>query len=204
MSAEATGGVLFVITGTSGSGKDSVIDGLRARGEKLSMVVTAVTRRPRPTERDGVNHHFVTKSQFQRWKDEGKLLEWAEVYGRFYGTPRWEVEEPLARGEDVMLRVDVQGAAAVRAQMPRAVLIFIAAPSLEESRRRVGGRNVETAAELEARFARFELEMSFSRECDYVVINETDQLERTIDRVQAAMREARAARRGAARSGSVR
>ena len=131
-------GNLFVVTGPSGSGKDEVISILRRNDPQLRMATTAVTREPRPGELASVNHYFLTQAEFERWEAEGKLLEWAEVYGRRYGTPRREVVGPVNRGQDVVLRVDAQGAKSVKEKLPDAVLIFIAPPSAEEMRKQTG------------------------------------------------------------------
>ncbi|MCY3802302.1 MAG: guanylate kinase [Chloroflexi bacterium] len=166
-------GNLFVITGPSGSGKDEVISILRGIGIQFRMATTAVTREPRPGERHGVNHYFLTRAEFERWESEGKLLESAEVYGRRYGTPRQEVDGPISSGEDVVLRIDVQGARSVKEKLPEAVLIFIAPPSVEEMRRRLESRATEDKTELDDRLDSLTWEMAFSEECDYVVVNET-------------------------------
>ena len=166
-------GNLFVITGPSGSGKDEVISILRGGGLQFRMATTAVTREPRPGERSGVNHYFLTPAEFERWEAEGKLLESAEVYGRRYGTPRQEVEGPVNSGQDVVLRVDVQGARSVKEKLPDAVLIFIAPPSAEEMRKRLESRATEAGPEIDDRIDSLNSEMAFSEECDYVVVNET-------------------------------
>jgi guanylate kinase len=138
------------------------------------MVTTAVTREPRPGERSGVTHHFLSPTEFEAWKNDGKLLEWAEVYGRQYGTPRREVEEPIDAGEDVVLRVDVQGAKSVKGKLPEAVVIFIAPPSTDELKRRLESRATEDSSEIGHRLDALNSEMAFRDECDYVVVNETD------------------------------
>ena len=166
-------GNLFVITGPSGSGKDEIISILRGRGLQFRMATTAVTREPRPGERPGVNHYFLTPAEFERWEAEGKLLESAEVYGRRYGTPRHEIEGPMNSGEDVVLRVDVQGARSVKEKLPDAVLIFIAPPSAQEMRNRLESRATEASAEIDDRIDSLNSEMALSEECDYVVVNET-------------------------------
>ena len=167
-------GNLFVVTGPSGSGKDEVISLLRRNDPQLRMATTAVTREPRPGELAGVNHHFLTQAEFERWEAEGKLLEWAEVYGRRYGTPRREVVGPVNGGQDVVLRVDAQGARSVKEKLPDAVLIFIAPPSAEEMRKRLESRATEASAEIDDRLEYLDSEMAFSDECDYVVVNATD------------------------------
>ena len=166
-------GNLFVVTGPSGSGKDEVISMLGGSGLRFHMATTAVTREPRPGERPGVNHYFLTPAEFERWDAEGKLLESAEVYGRRYGTPRREIEGPISGGQDVVLRVDVQGAKSVKNKLPDAVLIFIAPPSAEEMRKRLESRATEAGGEIDDRLDSLDSEMAFSEECDYMVVNKT-------------------------------
>ena len=197
-------GNLFVITGPSGSGKDEVISILRGSDLQFRMATTAVTREPRPGERPGVNHYFLTPAEFERWEAEDKLLESAEVYGRRYGTPRREVEGPVSGGEDVVLRVDVQGARSIKQKLPDAVLIFIAPPSAPEMRRRLESRATEAGAEIDHRLDSLNSEMAFGEQCDYVVVNETDgqqQAARELGEIIRAVRRKR--RKGAVDGGGV-
>lgn len=194
MGAVSGSGNLFVVTGPSGSGKDEIIRLLSRQGVEVRTAITALTRSPRPGEEHGVNHYFISPEEFERWKAEGMFLEWAQVYGRSYGTPRWEVDEPLKRGDDVLLRVDVQGARSVRRAYPQAVLIFIAPPSVDEARRRLRQRHTEGGAEQQARLEAFDGELAFSRKCDFVVVNQTGQQEAAAAEVAAILAKVRAAR----------
>ena len=187
---------MFVVTGTSGSGKDELIRILRKGDVKIRMVTTAVTREARPGERPGVTHHFLSSDEFEEWRQAGKFLEWAEVYGRHYGTPRWEVEEPLAKGEDVLLRVDVHGARSVKSEIEDAVLIFVAPPSEDEVRRRLESRATEAWSEIEARMGAFESEMAFRAECDCVVVNHTDGQERAAAEIRGFIESTQRVRSG--------
>jgi guanylate kinase len=164
-------GLLFVMSGPSGSGKDEVARILREDGVQFAWIVTAVTRPPRPDERHGVHHLFVPPHQFEQMVARGELLEWTEVYGRWYGTPRYQVERALTAGQDVLLRVDVQGAAKVKAAMPDAILIFIAPPSLDElvRRRRARGTETEAQAAIRTQLAPWEMEQRWG--FDYLVVN---------------------------------
>lgn len=198
MNASKAGGNLFVITGPSGSGKDEIISILRRNDDgRIRTAITAVTRPPRPNERNGVNHYFLSRDEFDQWKAADKFLEWAEVYGRCYGTPRQEVDDPLARGQDILLRVDIQGARSVRQSHPNAVLIFIAPPSAEELHRRLLNRETEDQVELRARLAAFDAEMEFRHECDYVVVNQTGAQRAAAEEVAAIFAHVRAARQPA-------
>lgn len=178
-------GLLFVLSGPSGVGKDEIARILREDGVPFAWIVTAVTRPPRPEERHGVHHLFVTPEEFQQMIARGELLEWSEVYGRWYGTPRDQVERALAAGQDVLLRIDVQGAAKVRAAMPEAILIFLAPPSLEDLLKRRARRNTETPeqAELRTRLVPWEMEQRWM--FDYLVINHQDRQREAAEQVKA-------------------
>jgi guanylate kinase len=163
--------LLIVLSGLSGVGKDAVLNGLRRSGLPLEFIVTVTTRRPRPTERDGVHYHFVSAERFRGLIEEGELLEWANVYGNRYGTPRQAVRAALAAGRDVIVKVDVQGAASIKKIVPQAVFIFLATPSLEELARRLRRRRTESPADLELRLRTAEAELEKLHLFDYIVFN---------------------------------
>lgn len=187
MAAAPETGTLFIITGTSGGGKDSLISILQGRGLRFHKARTVLTRAPRDGEEHGREHFFISDEEFQQWQRDGKFLEWAEVYGNRYGTPRDEVEPFLARGQDVLLRVDVQGARTVLNLMPGAVAIFIAPPTAEEGFRRLAVRDADEESDIWLRLAAFEEEMAFARTGARLVINHTDQQEAAADEVAAIM-----------------
>ena len=178
---------LFVLSGPSGAGKDAIIDGLFARGIELYRAVTAVTRAPRPNEVQGAHHYFLTPEEFSQWDDEGKFLETAIVYGHRYGTPLQEVTGAFQRGRDVLLRVDVQGAASVRRHMPASIHIFIGVPgpSLETLQERRDRRGEESPADRATRDTLALKELAAIPQFDYLVVNETGKIERAIDHVCA-------------------
>ena len=149
----APGAQLVIISGPSGVGKDTIIDALRERPRDpdYHYVVTCTTRAPRPGEVLGASYHFLTMDEFARLRDAGELLEFAEVHGNWYGTPRHEVADALADGHDVILKIDVQGASAVKQRAPDALLVFLVPPSMEELFQRLRSRATETADELELR-----------------------------------------------------
>jgi guanylate kinase len=175
--------LLVVLSGPSGAGKDAVLDELERRGRKFHRVITATTRPPRPNERDGVDYHFLTHDQFDALVAKDGLLEHATVYGESYGVPKQQVLDKLAEGLDVYVRTDVQGAASIKKVMPEAVRIFIAPSSLEELEQRIRARNSDDEARIQRRLNTARSEMARSNEFDHTVINETNQLEATVDRL---------------------
>ena len=186
----APGAMLIIISGPSGVGKDTIIDALRRRERETSRegdrhyVVTCTTRLPRDGEVDGVDYHFVDRDEFLRIRAERGFLEANEVHGNWYGSPRDQVRAALAAGRDVILKIDVQGAQVVKEQVSEALLIFVIPPSLETLFQRLRSRATETADELELRQGNAALELARQRDYDYVVTNETGQVDRTADRIE--------------------
>ena len=179
-------GLLFLVTAPSGAGKDSVIGVLRDRGVDVTFAITALTRPPREGERDGLEHFFLTETEFEQRLANGWFLETASVYGRRYGTPIHQVREPLLAGRDVMLRLDVQGARELKRRYPGAIAIFVEPPSPEEAERRMRSRATESPREIERRIAAMRAyEMSFAEEADFRVVNTTGDLNGAADRVWA-------------------
>ncbi len=183
----APGAQLVIISGPSGVGKDTILDALRERPRDpdYHYVVTCTTRHPRPGEVPGVNYQFLTTAEFARLRDAGELLEFAEVHGNWYGTPRNEVADSLAEGHDVILKIDVQGASAVKQRAPDALLVFLVPPSMEELFQRLRSRATETADELEIRQRNAAVELARSGDYDRVVVNETNQQARTAAEIEA-------------------
>jgi guanylate kinase len=178
-------GTLFVLAGPSGVGKGSVIQRLRSRDpEGLALSISATTRPARTGERDGVDYLFVDGARFDRMVADDALLEWAEVYpGRRYGTPRAFVEDHLADGRDVVLEIDVQGAAQVRAHAAEAVLILLAPPSIEALEARLRGRGTEDELGIQERLAAAQRELEQAGWFDHVVVN--DDIDRASAQVAA-------------------
>jgi len=156
---------------------------LLRRYPRTWLSVSATTRRPRPGEREGVEYFFMDEEEFARKADAGGFLEWAEVHGRRYGTPRHRVMEKMDEGCDVILEIDVQGAEQVRERMPDAVTVFVEPPSLEELERRLRERGTESEEELRERLANARLESREAAKFDYVVVN--DELPRAVDELCA-------------------
>jgi guanylate kinase len=175
--------LLVVLSGPSGAGKDAVLDELERRGHRFHRVITATTRPPRANERHGVEYYFLTHPEFDALITDDGLLEHATVYGESYGVPKQQVLDKLAEGLDVYVRTDVQGAASIKQLMPNAVRIFIAPPSLEELEARIRTRNTDDEARIQRRLATARSEMARSGEFEHVLINETNALDATVDRL---------------------
>jgi guanylate kinase len=183
-------GVLLVLAGTSGAGKGTVGARLREIEPSLYWSVSWTTRARRPGEREDVDYHYVTREQFERERDAGGFLEWFEVYGDLKGTPKQFVVDQLAAGHDVMLEIDVQGALAVKRELPEALLVFVRAPSREEQRRRLLERGTEDPNRVERRLAAAEAEERLgATQFDAVVVN--DDLERAVAEVAAILEKRR-------------
>lgn len=179
--------LLVVISGPSGVGKDSVVCGLKERGLPFHFVVTTTTRPPRQGEVHGRDYFFISKEEFLRMIEQDEFFEHAVVYGDYKGNSKQQVREALDSGKDVIMRLDVQGAATVRKQAPEAVLIFLTTRSEEELMERLKRRKTETAEELRLRLAAARQELKRIEEFDYVVVNADGCLEQTINTVLAIM-----------------
>lgn len=186
-------GLLVVVSSPSGGGKTAVVQGLLRRDpETFVYSVTATTRPPRPGERWGVDYYFVSPSEFARMRDHGELVEWAEVHGFLYGTPRSSIEGPLREGKVVLMAIDVKGGQAVRQLYPHcSLLVFIKPPSLRVLRERLLKRSTEGVQEIGKRLERAAMEMGAARNYDHVVVNR--ELSTTIDRVAVLIAAARGA-----------
>jgi guanylate kinase len=179
--------ILVIISGPSGVGKDTIIEALRRRHHdpEYHYVVTCTTRDKRPGEVNGVDYWFLDAETFAAQRAAGEFLEANEVHGNWYGTPRSQVRGALAEGRDVILKIDVQGAQVVKEKIPGALLIFLIPPSLEDLFQRLLSRATETADELEIRQRNAAIELARQEDYDYVVKNETGQVERTAERIDA-------------------
>lgn len=177
--------LLVVISGPSGVGKDATVKRMEEMGYPFHFVVTATTRPRRPSEVDGVDYHFVSKQEFAEMLEKGELLEHAIVYGQHKGIPKKQVLEALESGKDVIMRIDVQGAATIHELVPEAVFIFLAASSEEELICRLKNRKTETSESLERRIATAREEMKRLGEFDYVVVNRDGHLNDTVRTIAA-------------------
>lgn len=162
---------LVVISGPSGVGKTTVCSRLLEH-DAFARVITATTRPPRPGERDGTDYHFLTLERFARWVAEDRFLEWAEVHGRRYGSPRAATEAILAAGRHALLNIDVQGAASIRAGTLPALTVFLLPPSVEELERRLRGRASDDEETIRRRLAEAQIELDRQDEFDWKVVND--------------------------------
>jgi guanylate kinase len=177
--------LLIVISGPSGAGKDTVMQRMKERGLPFHFVVTATTRPQRANEVNGRDYFFVSKEEFARMIDEDELIEHAIVYGDYKGIPKQQVREALASGKDVVMRIDVQGAEAVRKLAPEALMIFITPESEAELVHRLETRRTETSDSLAIRIATARKELKRVEAFDYVIVNRDFQLDETVDVIRA-------------------
>ncbi len=175
-------GIPVVISGPSGVGKGTIIATLVERHQEISVSVSMTSRPPRPGERDHVDYIFVDRRTFLRHIEEGSLLEWAEVYGQLYGTPKAPLLRNLEAGRDVIMAIDVQGGVSVRKNFPSACLIFVLPPSRDDLEARLRRRGTESEEEMRQRLEKVDWELTFLRHYDYLVVN------RSVDRAAEQIR----------------
>lgn len=178
-------GKTFVISGPSGVGKSTVLKALFEGRDDLYFSVSATTRAPREGERDGVDYHFIHADRFRSMIEEDAFLEYAEYVGNFYGTPKMYVDDAMARGKDVILDIERQGAVQVCAKRPETVRIFIAPPSWDELERRLTARGTDTPEKIQKRLIRAQVELEMAGDYDYFVVNDT--VENAVNELRAIM-----------------
>lgn len=184
-------GIVVVVSGPSGAGKDTVIQRALELDGSLATVATVKTRAPRSGEVDGVHHIFLSEEVFDEWLAAGKFLEHAEVYGHRSGVPRESVESLLGRGKSVVLRTDVQGARTLRERLEESLLVFVTAPDVSTLRRRMSGRGAETSEEIALRLSHAEAEMSEAWWFDATIVNVDDGAEAAAMELVGLVRAAR-------------
>jgi guanylate kinase len=178
-------GLLFVLSAPSGAGKDTVIQALKARGIDFHVVSSVTTRAPRPGESEGNPYHFVSHEEFTALIAQNELIEHAQVHGNWYGQPIQQIRDNLRQGRDVLLKIDVQGAATVREKIPAAIFIFLEPGSIEELIERLTNRRTETAEERERRLVNAKHELAQREHYDYVIVNRQGQLDQAVTDLQA-------------------
>ena len=180
--------LLVIVSGPSGVGKDAALKRMQELRRQFHFLVTNTTRPRRPEEIDGVDYHFITKEQFAELEQSGDFLERAVVYGFDYGNSRSEVRAALARGQDVIMRIDVQGAASIRRFLPDAIFIMLLPPSIDALEARLRKRRSEPEEYLQIRLHAARLEMNEAENFDYVIVNEDNALDDTADLIYAIIR----------------
>jgi guanylate kinase len=176
-------GCLFIVSGPSGSGKSAIAGSVLQGMPSLRFSVSYTTRAPRGTERDGVEYHFVSKEQFESMVRSNEMIEWAQVYGNYYGTQEKSVDALLSKGLDVLLDIDVQGAAAIRLKRPDSVSVFIMPPSYQVLRERLESRRLDKQYIIEQRLRISCEEITRYKDYDYLIIN--DELSRSTDELRS-------------------
>ena len=164
---------LFVISGSSGVGKGTVINEFLKKHTNFKLSISCTTRNMREGEQEGINYFYLTREEFNNCVKNNEFLEWAEFSGNCYGTKKEFVENCLKKGENLILEIDTKGALNVKKIMPEATLIFIAPPSFEELEARLRGRHTETEEAIQKRLASIKIEIENSKHYDYIVINDT-------------------------------
>ena len=179
--------LLIIVSGPSGVGKDATLKHMQARGAPFHFLVTTTTRPRRPTEIEGVDYHFLTPEEFQDKLARGDFLEYANVYGNWYGNARSDIEAALAQGTDVIMRIDVQGAATIRQRVEGAIFIFLLS-SIDELEARLRARKTETEEALRRRLDTAAQEMQERVYFDYCLYNQDNHLDTTVDDILAIIR----------------
>jgi len=180
-------GLLFVLSAPSGAGKDTVINTLKQQGMDFYVVPSVTTRTPRPGESEGHPYHFISKETFEQLVSQNELLEYANVHGNWYGQPRKLIRDTLSAGRDVLLKIDVKGAATIRSKVSDAIFIFLIPGSLEELTQRLTGRQTETEEELRRRLADARKELAEQHWYDYLITNRDGYLQEAVDCLRAIM-----------------
>ncbi|GCE06475.1 guanylate kinase [Dictyobacter aurantiacus] len=180
-------GLLFVLSAPSGTGKDSVINALKEKGTDFHVVASVTTRAPRPGESEGNPYHFVSHEQFKDMIEQNELIEYAQVHGNWYGQPIRQIVDNLQQGRDVLLKIDVQGAATVRQRVPGAIYIFLVPGSIEELVERLTNRQTETEEERQRRLLDAQHELAQQEHYEYTIVNRQGRLSEAVEQLQAIM-----------------
>ncbi len=177
--------LLIVLSGPSGVGKDAVLGRMKELSFPLQYITTLTTRPQRATERNDVDYHFVSRERFQAMIQNGELLEWANVYGNWYGVPKDAVKQALDKGQDIIVKIDIQGAATIKKILPQAIFIFLVSPSMEELVLRLKQRHTESPSDLTLRLKTAEAEIKQMPLFDYVVVNRWDKIDLAVSEIKA-------------------
>lgn len=179
--------LLIVLSGPSGAGKDAILSRMKKTGYPIEFITTVTTRPRRAKEKNNVDYHFVSEESFQQMLKNNKLLEWAKVYGNWYGVPKQPVKRALDKGRDIIVRIDTQGAATIKKIIPQAVFIFVVPLSIEELAPRLKQRHTESPFDLALRLKTAEEEMKKLPLFDYVVVNRQDKIDLAVSAIEAVI-----------------
>ena len=177
--------LLIVLSGPSGVGKDAVLTRMKGSGCPLQYITTLTTRPWRPNEKNNVDYHFVSLKRFQKMIENNDLLEWANVYGNWYGVPKEAVKQALDGGQDTIVKIDIQGAATIKKILSQAVFIFLAPPSMEALLVRLKQRRTESPEDLILRLKTAEEEIKQLSIFDYIVVNRWDEIDLAVSEIEA-------------------
>ena len=177
--------LLIVISGPSGAGKDAVLTKMKELGYPFEYIVTVTTRPQRGKERNNVDYHFISTERFQEMIERKEFLEWANVYGNWYGVPKEPIKQALDKGQDIIVKVDIQGAATIKKILPQAVFIFLVPPSMEELVLRLKQRHTESPFDLALRTKTAEEEIKQLSLFDYIVVNKRDEIDLAVSDIKA-------------------
>ncbi|MCD6358456.1 MAG: guanylate kinase [Dehalococcoidia bacterium] len=176
--------LLVVLSGQSGVGKDTILRKMKKQNyPQRHYAITATTRKPRPEEKDGIDYYFLSESVFHQMVAQGAFLEWAKVYNNWYGVPKRQIDEALAKNKDVIIKVDVQGAATIKKAIPQAILIFLSPPSQETLANRLDERNTESRATMKLRTTQSKEELQHMGIFNYIVINHEDKAAQAVTEI---------------------
>ncbi len=177
--------LLIVLSGPSGVGKDAVLAMMKESGYPLKYITTITTRLRRANEKNNVDYHFVSGERFQEMIENSELLEWANVYGNWYGVPKEAVKQALDKGDDIIVKVDIQGTATIKKILPQAIFIFLIPPSMDELLIRLKQRHTESPSDLALRLKTAEEEMKQLPLFDYIVVNRWDEIDLAVSEIKA-------------------
>ena len=177
--------LFIVLSGPSGIGKDAILTRMKESDYPLEYITTVTTRPRRAKERDNVDYHFVSVESFQEMTAGNELLEWANVYGNWYGVPKRAVKQALDKGQDTIVKVDIQGAANIKKILPQAIFIFLTPASMEELAMRLKQRHTESPSDLALRTKTAEKELEQLHLFDYIVVNKQDEIDLAVSEIKA-------------------
>jgi len=178
-------GVPIVVSAPSGAGKTTICKLIAEKYDNVLYSVSATTRPPRDSETDGIDYFFLSRRKFERWIREGRFVEWAEVHGHYYGTPRELFEENLRKGYNVIMDIDVQGGSNIKKMYPEGIYIFLLTKNVNVLRERLSGRKTDSPSSIKKRLENARVELGYSNRYNYIVIN--DKIEKTLNRIKAIL-----------------